>query len=349
MLSVMLACVLTQGIDLTFAPAEGSYAVRRVTLEHDLRLRELSSLRAGVVQSSTEPVDVRATQTLQCLDQYKRVADGRPLCIERRFDTLDWKGDLLIAGSKEALSARSPLGGLSVVYTFVPSENAYGRYYSAREGIEELLHPITEDLDLRTLLPDGPREIGASWSVPVGSMVDVFAPAGRWALAFQHKPAQRNIVRSIQSGIGCNLVEVFGGESRGNVEIKLVSADDQQARMDLVVEINNRVDRRGLVQMQMNGPELASGYRCQSAPLVWSFQGKGSLVYDRAARRCSELTLEGRQAVRLESELLVGGDPTSTTQRLALEGTLKVHWLIGDTKDPRLKAAAPAKPAQGQK
>lgn len=348
MLSALLLCALAQDVDLSFGPKPGTYAVRRVNIEHELSLRELSSVRSGAVQSSTDPVDLRATQTLQCTDQYKQVGDGRPLVLERRFDTLDWKGNLLLAGKQDALSARSPMATLSIVYTYVPEEQDYGRYFSAREGVEEMLYGLREDLDLRCLLPVGPQAPGAQWTVEPSRMVDVFAPAGRWALAFQMKPAQRNIVRSIQSGIGCNLIEVFGGECKGKVEARLASADEAQARVELTVELSCLVDRRGLVQMQMNGPELASGFRCQSAPLNWSFQGKGFLLFDRQARRASELKLEGRQSVRLETELLVGNDPVSTTQRLAMEGALKLHWLIGDPRDPRLKAPAGAAP-QGQK
>jgi hypothetical protein len=348
MLSALLLCIVPQGVELSFNPKAGTYAVRRIDIEHELSLRELSSVRSGVVQSSTDPVDLHSTQTLQCTDRYKQIGDGRPLVLERRFDTLEWKGSLLLAGKQDALSARSPLATLSTIYTYVPDEQAYGRYYSEREGVEELLHGINEDLDLRGLLPVGPQALDAQWTVEPARMVDVFAPAGRWALAFQVKPAQRNLVRSIQSGIGCNLIEVFGGECKGKVEARLASADEAQARVELTVELSCLVDRRGLVQMQMNGPELASGFRCQSAPLNWSFQGKGFLLFDRQARRASELKLEGRQSVRLETELLVGNDPVSTTQRLAMEGALKLHWLIGDPRDPRLKA--PTGPApQGQK
>jgi hypothetical protein len=350
MLGAVLLCALPQSVDLAFAPKPGSYVVRKLSTEHALSLRELSTVRAGVVQSSTEPVDVKSTQSLHCTDQYQRVGSGRPLLLERRFDSLEWKGAIRVGAMEESVTARSPLSGLSVMYTYVPEEQGYGRYFSAREGIEETLHGLSEDLDLRALLPDHPQTLGASWSVPPASMVDVFAPAGRWGLSFQSKPQQRNLVRSIQSGIGCNLVEVFGEECKGSVGLKLVSADEREARIEIKVELANRVDRRALVQMQMNGAELSSGYRCPSAPLNWSFQGAGTLVYDREARRVSELTLEGRQTVRLETELLIGNDPVSTTQRLALEGTLKLRWLIGDPRDPRLKAApAEPKPTQGQK
>lgn len=341
----MVAC-LTQAVDLSFAPKNDSYVVRKVRVEHGLALRELSTIRAGNVQSSTESVEIRAVQELLCTDRYLEVAQGRVARLQRRFDIAQWQGDLVLPTGADRLTAKSPMSGLSVLFTFVPAEQDYGRYYDAREGVEEHLHGISQDLDLLCLLPRQPASIGSRWEVDLPALVDVFAPGGRWALAFQLKPAQRNLVRSIQNGIGCNLVEVFGGESKGRTQAHLVGVEGELAKIELDFELSNRVDRRALVQMQMNGQELASGYRCQSAPLTWVFTGKGTLLWDLARHRAHELKIQGRERVGFDTELKIGNDPTSTTQRLSMEGSLVLEWILGEPRDPRLKAAMPA---QGQK
>ncbi len=100
---------------------------------------------------------------LRTLDEYRKIGAGRPLLLRRQFEEIRPVG---------------PLAGTSVVYTWIPEEGAYGKYYDAREASESALRGLAEDLDLRALLPAGPVAVGDAWSVPGASLRDVFAPAG---------------------------------------------------------------------------------------------------------------------------------------------------------------------------
>ena len=84
---------------------------------------------------------------LRTLDEYRKVGDGRPLLLRRTFE-----------------EAPAPFAGTSVVFTWIPEEGAYGKYYDAREASESALRDLTEDLDLRALLPSSAVAPGDTWT-----------------------------------------------------------------------------------------------------------------------------------------------------------------------------------------
>jgi len=149
-IAALFLCALFGGdkVELRFAPAEGSRVRRTITIDQALAAQ-------GAAPVSTQHV-------LRTLDQYRKVGDGRPLLLQRRFEKIDW----------------SPLDGTSVVYTWIPEESAYGKYYDALESSELALRDLPEDLDLRALLPTGGVAPGEAWSVPVPKLKDVLAPLG---------------------------------------------------------------------------------------------------------------------------------------------------------------------------
>lgn len=126
---------------------------------------------------------------LRTLDEYRKVGGGRPLVLQRTFE-----------------EATGPFAGTSVVFTWIPEEGAYGKYYDAREASESALRDLTEDLDLRALLPASAVAPGDTWTARAAGLgqckltlasvsgslatVDVsLQPAGRgtfvWDLAAQ--------------------------------------------------------------------------------------------------------------------------------------------------------------------
>ena len=93
---------------------------------------------------------------LRTLDEYRKVGDGRPLLLRRTFE-----------------EAPGPFAGTSVVFTWVPEEGAYGKYYDARESVESALRDLAEDLDLRSFLPARAVALGDRWTSSAAGLRDV--------------------------------------------------------------------------------------------------------------------------------------------------------------------------------
>ena len=129
LLCALAGCGTSDKVELRFAPAEGSRVRRTIEVDH---------------------------LVLRTLDQYLKVGDGRPLLLRRQFEEIRMDDQQV-----------SQLSGTSVVFTWVPEEGTYGKYYDARESSESTLRDLPEDLDLRALLPASPVAVGDSWSMPV--------------------------------------------------------------------------------------------------------------------------------------------------------------------------------------
>jgi hypothetical protein len=340
----------TDKVELRFAPAEGSKVRRTITLDHALVVQEIVALTASGSQASQNEIAFKAHQVLRTLDEYRKIGAGRPQLLQRRFDEVGWTGSFEFPGGKEDIKAQSPLAGTSVVYTWVPEEQAYGKYYDAKESPEEALLRLDEDLDLRALLPAGAVAPGESWSVPAAALQAVFAPAGRLDLRFDAKKTRQNLLRTLRCGLAGNYGEFFGGESKGEARLKLVSSTDAQAHplasVELELEFENQVDQRELQQSQLTSNELLAGYKCNKAPVTWKFKGTGTLVWDLEKKRAASLKLQGQQTLVIETELAIGKQPP-VGQRMTLSGGLAFDWRIDDPA--ATPAGPPAPPRQGQK
>jgi len=262
-LAALLLCTLLGSgkVELRFAPVEGSQVRRTITIDQALAAK-------GANPRSTHHV-------LQTLDLYRKVGDGRPLLLQRRFEQIDW-----------GPSRVPPLKGTSVVYTWVPEEAGYGKYYDALESSEAALRDLAEDLDLRALLPTGAVATGEAWSVPAAKLRDVLAPLGD--LALNHEA-----VREFTGNLG---------EPRGECRLQLASVSELNGRSLATVELALKLENKVRA----------------SEPPTWSFEGRGTLVWDLGARRAASFALQGHQT--LNSEVL----------RSSVSGTLAFTWKIED-------------------
>jgi len=209
-LPALCLCALLGGdkVELRFAPAEGSEVRRTITIDQ------------GAAPLTTHRV-------LRTLDQYRKVGDGRPLLLRRHFEQTEL-----------------PFEGTSVVYTWIPEEKAYGKYYDAREGSELALRDLAEDLDLRALLPTEPVAVSEAWSLPVAGLRDVLAPLGDLDLR----------------------------DAKGECKLELAAVGEVQGRSLATIELTLR-----------------------TASPTWSFEGRGTLVWDLGAQRAASFALQGNQ------------------------------------------------------
>ena len=250
-LAALLLCALAGGdkVELRFAPVEGSQVRRTIAIDQTLAAK------------GSEPLTTR--KFLRTLDQYRKLGDGRPLVLQRRFEQ--------IGGSSAGVS---PLQGTSVVYTWVPEEAAYGKYYDALESSEAALRDLAEDLDLRALLPRGAVATGESWSVPAAQLRDVLAPLGFLG------------------------VTDYLGELQGECKLALAAVGERQGRsiatVELALKIQNATwtfEGRGTLDWDLGARRAASfalsgdqtqHFEPQAAPLAgtlaytWKFEDPGS-------------------------------------------------------------------------
>jgi hypothetical protein len=118
----------------------------------------------------TGQIRLHSRHVLRVVDHFLEIEGGKPTKLRRTF--LESRRDSQMGFQQmdglapiAPMKQSGPLGnGVAVVFEWSPEESRYGRYFDAREGEEEDLIGLEEDLDLRALLPAEPVAVGASWN-----------------------------------------------------------------------------------------------------------------------------------------------------------------------------------------
>ncbi|MDA1266113.1 MAG: hypothetical protein O2816_13615 [Planctomycetota bacterium] len=273
---------------------------------------------------------IRTERTLRAVDELRRSEDGRPLDLRRTY-----KKGLLVARMEPIddpnqaahdLELTTPLDGTSVVYTWVPSDGNYGKYYDALEGPEPALAELREDLDLRCLLPEGPVSVGQSWTVDAMDMHDVLEPGGQLALDCER--GNRVLKRNLGTGMGHSLYHLFGGSSTGTITMQLTGVENGKASISMQLSgLRYLADVSEYVRTSELSRETLVGMQMTGGQLVISFEGTGNLVWDLAALRASsfQLTADETMEMTLHSEVF----DEQLTERIRMVGMFRASYSSG--------------------
>jgi hypothetical protein len=325
---------------IAFAPVAGSRVDKTFTLEHELVVQKMRFEGEEGAQLSQQRLEVSSKISLHAIDTYRAVEGGRPLVLQRLYPDAGLHVDLVLIDARgekhpDAWDAESPLKGTSVVFTWVPEDQGYGRYFDQRETLEEYLGGLAEDIDLRGLLPGRQVREGDAWPIEPARLADVFAAGGNVPMAFV-KGGGGFFARSVASGVGGPLSEVFGGEVKGKAQAKWKETREQEgvrlAVVEISVEIETSRDQTASARAAMRLGELLEERTIQHAGVTWKFKGEGALVWNLSAGRFESFDLGGREDVASDLSLGFGGE-TSSHQELSFAGSLKLSAKVAAKKN----------------
>lgn len=332
LMPLLLASSL-QGTDVRFAPTSGETLRRTFVATHDLVLEGFKqTLEDG------EPVQLPggarfvSSQRLVFEDEVGEVVEARPLTLRRKYIALESSGDLAppeVEGVIKA-TASSPLVGASILYTWVPEERGYGRFYDAREESESLLPGTAADPFLAALAP--PLEGGeapASWVVPAQRLMGLLAPGGDLGFSPGEEREGRRMARTMVNGVGGGLETAFAGEAEGGLTISRTGLEsDEDGREWLVHKLSLTGRWRANVTERLNdtllGREQEQGSSFEHGTLTLGLSGNGRLLVDPATGRPAQVELECTEDVSMRIvEVLPGG--ARFRQEMAMRGRLSIE------------------------
>jgi len=313
-------------VSLLRQPVAGERLVHAFVLDHTLVAQRMSTRVGGEEQLSQDQIEIGGRTTLRFADEVREVKDSRATLLRRVVEDASVHVDMRLVppGGKErtlALDGGSPLAGASVLHRYVPARGIYGKLYDGLETSEEFLPRLHTEIDLACLLPSGPVEVGAPWTVDPARIVDVFSYGGLVPIRFAGG-ADPLLVRTTALGVGGPLYEVFGGEVTGTVTATLVGIEKSVARIELRFDVRARKDQTALNQAQLTPLERLDGVVVTSGLAEWKFRGQGELRWNVAAARAESLALAGAEEIRLSLDLL--GPNGRGGSDLALAGGLKL-------------------------
>jgi hypothetical protein len=337
-IALLLAAALATAQDaaapraIVFAPPSGARVERTIVVEHDLRVTSMSAIQNGQVRTLPTEMRVATRQTLELTDELRRVEGGRPVLLQRRFGPATYHLELTTGNVPKPQTVRdvkSPLESASVLFTWVPEERGWGRYYDAEEALEEFLAGLDQDLDLLPLLPKTPVAPGATWRVGAAELRSLFAPCGKLPMDW---PAdlERPLVRTLSSGVAGGLSEVFGGGAEGGATVTFArvagSGDDEVLVLVLDVDVTLERDQlereRDRETLEEEAPPAGAIHR---AHVKWAFRGTGEVEWSARAARLARMRLAGDETVTSRLSLDKDGH---VQNELALQGRLSITGTV---------------------
>ena len=269
--------------------AGAGQTLRREFVTKHLLVTESMTTRRGDQETISQRVfDLRTTQTLRTSDQLLEVEEGRPLKMRRYYDEARLAGVAETSGGSmltrdERVSGDSRSEGLGVVFTWIPEDQEYGRYFDSLEGIEESLPVLAVDLDYLSLLPEEPVEVGSTWKLPPSALRDVVSPGGNLDYDLG-EVRDILLVRTIRQGTGAYLFEFFGGTEEGTVTAtweKTEEVDGRRlARIKLEFDVTLTQDLTDLANHGRTAEEYAAGMVVQEGQGVLGLKGGGVVRWD---------------------------------------------------------------------
>jgi hypothetical protein len=284
-----------RGTKVSFDLSDGSSLSKNFTTVISLNLDDMSMTMNGSpspVQPEME-LSTMSTTSISITDSYVNVADGMPVQLERTFDemtsTTSREMEMNMMGQSEsqnlATDASSDLEGYAIRFAWDQDAEEFKASFLDEDGEAELLEGLSEDMDLRVLLPEGEVAEGDEWKIDPVALKHVFAPGGN--MHFIPEESDDDDPMSVGSDMG-GTNDWFNDDIEGEASAKLVGLgknDDgvHLATIEFVFELSNAVDFTESAQEALEGGEMppaVDDMNINSVDTDINIEGKGTLLWN---------------------------------------------------------------------
>ncbi|MEM7309826.1 MAG: hypothetical protein AAF682_24330 [Planctomycetota bacterium] len=321
-----------------FAPAEGSELTKRFEVSFEAEIEELSiKMGQTTLDDYFDDVDLTLSTDLavDVTDTFRRVADGRPVELIRRFDGIESRTKLdyvanTVSGEVE-LELASDLDGRRVRFLEdAEDEDDRIELLDADETDGDLVvQGLVEDMDLRALLPDNDVERGDSWKVDPSELGTLLLPGG--SLHLRPVDDEDDTLELFQSLAGIPPAELAESELEGWITCTYMGTRERDgielARIEIDFDVDGRVDLEPLLLRVLDDLWSGSNYALSDAALSIDLTGTGELDWNVEAGHFQ--AFEARLDTWASFELNASGGDGSLEVRAAGSGTATVEAEAG--------------------
>ena len=252
----------------------------------------------------------RTWRELELVDRPGPIEDGRPQHLERAFESTV-KGaelDLNLQGLEELyeIELDSVLEGESVRFEWNADEEAY-EARSETDLDTFHLERLSEDCDLRALLPGASEETGAgdSWTVDVAELAPLFSPAGQVVFTADELPdgpyaAMTPVDLAATTFLTlADAARELEGEARMTWKETAGEGDERTALV--AIELEARFTGDADEDLARLADDLGAGGKHEvELRFEWALEGQGELVWSLARNQFESLALELEGELALE-------------------------------------------------
>lgn len=321
--------------EVTFAPSEGTSITKTFTSESVFALDDMEMTMGGQSPPGMPEMEMEMTleSSIQVTDEYASVDGGQVLELVRSFDTvgqeMSMEMSLEVAGESHPQdgsgSGSSSLEGTAVRFTWDADDEAYVPAFEGDDGDEDLLEGLVEDMDLRTLLPDGPVSEGDEWDVELVALADILAPGGNLAV---------DVEMDGQAGLGggpdpqmiSNMRELladllegdFTATYQGTKEVDGITV----GVIALAVEIESARDMSEMMEEGMSESEMPFEVELTRADAEFTFEGEGTMLWNLAGGHIHSFDLSGDTSIAMDMAMAIPGQGIEMETSMEMSGTM---------------------------
>ena len=235
-------------------------------------------------------ITVETEQTITVTDEYVEMDGGRLRQLKRTFDTLassaviSMSNEMMGDENKESTS-ESDLEGRTVVFTWDDEEDDYVVTFDGdEEDDEDLLESLTEDMDLRVLLPEDDVSEGDQWEIDPVELGSIFMPGGNLHLVPPDVDEEQ--MEFFEGLFGDELKDMLEEALEGTVTCtykgKRNDGGVEVGTIEIEIEISLLIDLSDFITDLID--ELAEGempdFSLDMADLGFEYEGKALLLWN---------------------------------------------------------------------
>ena len=339
----VLVAVSMPAAEIHFAPAEGQSVARKFTTHAQLSLGDLQMSMNGqpMPMEIKMEMDIDSTSEVEVTDQYVAMGAGQPQELRRTFDAIGQTGSFAMememmpnGGQEMDITSSSELEGKSVTFEWNEESKEYEVAWHESEGDDELLEKLTEDMDLRVLLPAGSVAEGDTWEIDVTKLNTVLAPGGDMKLVPElDEEAQQ--FPGMQGGMGEGFGEMLGDSIEGTASGEFKGMQDLEgvnvAAIAIKLDIESSNDMTEQIKEQMSEmPEEMGEVDLDYADVELDIEAEGTLYWNVDAGHAHMLELSGSMTMIMDTAMKMspGGQEMRIEQMFEMAGTFDTNLTV---------------------
>ena len=324
---------------VSFAPEEGSSLKKHFSTSGEVVLDDMQVLLNGEDSDMMPSMEMTMSwdQAIDVVDIYTSVIEGRPAVLSRTFESINQ--DVEVEASMEVMgqsedqdasgSGSSDLEGKTVVFTWSEDEGGYDPAFAeGSEGDEELLGGLTEDMDMRKLLPSGEVSEGDQWDIEPAALADVMAPGGDLRLDLEMEGMDDPMNTGGNAEMISQMHEMFDENTDGTAVARLAGSKEVEGTLCHVIAVEFDLDSsRDMTEkmeemMAEQAPEgMEIDMELESFDLEFTFEGQGELLWNSKANQVHSMTLQGDVNVMLDMSMAINmGEPLQIEMTMDMSG-----------------------------
>lgn len=325
---------------ISFDLASGSTKTKNFLTVVTMNLDDMSMMMNGNPSPMQPELELSTvtTTSVTITDEYKKVGGGQPLQLQRTFDSMEnsdakeMEMEMMGQSQSQNLTTESTtdLESLTVQFDWDEDAGEFVASFPNDDGDADLLEDLTEDMDFRTLLPEGEVSEGDEWKLDPTTLQHVFAAGGDLHFVPEESDEDELNMGSDTGGAADWFNEDMEGVATATFQ-GLAKNDDgvNLATIEIAFELNNAIDVTEEAQEALeNGdmPPQVDDMSIESVDTDVALEGKGTLLWnmDEGCVYSMEISSDMELAMDMTMNISTNGMDIEIGQAFEFTGTMEL-------------------------